>query len=173
MNNKCIYLKQKLNHKLVCKRTNKEISLSQCRECDNKEYKKCTIKPNSLCKNDKKSIKMHNQSAKGTKKNTKMHSQSAKLKKLERNRFSLFTNDHDHCMICHSTYQLTWHEIFGGRNRTNSMRYGLCLKICLKCHETLQNDANFNEIWHKKGQVMFNNTYPDLDFKNIFHINYL
>ena len=159
MSNKCIYLKQKLNHKLVCKITNKEISLSQCRECDNKEYKKCTINRKNC--------------AKGTKKNTKMHSHCAKLKKLERNRFSLFTKDYDHCMICRSTYQLTWHEIFGGRNRPNSMRYGLCLRICLKCHERLQNDANFNEIWHKKGQVMFNNTYPDLDFIKIFNINYL
>ncbi len=158
MNNKCIYLKQKLNHKLVCKRTGREISFSQCRECDNKEYKKCT--------------KIKNNCAKGTIKNTQMHNQSAKLRKLEKNRFSLFSNN-DCCMICGSTYQLTWHEIFGGRNRPNSMRYGLCLRICIKCHKTLQNDTNFNEIWHKKGQAMFNKTYPDLDFREIFRNNYL
>ena len=159
MNNKCINLKQKLNHKLVCKKTNKEINLKQCNNCSYKKYKKRTIKSNSLCKNDKKSTKMHNQ--------------SAKLRKLERNRFSLFTSDNDHCMICKSTYQLTWHEIFGGRNRLNSMCYGLCLRICLSCHETLQNDKNFNEIWHKKGQAMFVRAYPRLDFVKIFGRNYL
>ena len=159
MNNKCINLKQKLNHKFVCKKTNKEINLKQCNNCNYKKYKKCTIKSNSLCKNDKKSTIIHNQ--------------SAKLRKLERNRFSLFSKDNDCCIICGSSYKLTWHEIFDGRNRANSMRYGLCLRICIKCHETLQNDKNFNEIWHKKGQAMFVRTYPDLDFRDIFRKNYL
>ena len=63
--NNCINLKQKLNHKLVCKRFNEEISLSQCRECD---YKQCT--------------KIKNNCAKDTIKNTKMHNQSAKLRKF-------------------------------------------------------------------------------------------
>ncbi len=37
--NNCINLKQKLNHKLVCKRTNKEIDIKQCNNCIYKEYK--------------------------------------------------------------------------------------------------------------------------------------
>ena len=157
--NNCINLKQKLNHKLVCKRTNKEIDIKQCNNCIYKEYKKCT--------------KFKNNCAKGAIKNTKMHNQSAKLRKLERNRFSLFTDDYNHCIICGSTYQLTWHEIFDDRNRPNSLRFGLCIRICLSCHKTLQNDKNFNEIWHKKGQAMFVKTYPDLDFAKMFRKNYL
>ena len=90
MNNKCIDLKQKLNHKLVCKRTNKEISLSQVGNVIIKNIKNAH---NSLCKNTKKSAKTHNQ--------------SSNLRKLERNMFSLFTSDNDHCMICDTTYQLT------------------------------------------------------------------
>lgn len=27
--------------------------------------------------------------------------------------------------------------------------------------------------WHKKGQAMFEKTYPDLRFEDIFKINYL
>ena len=156
---KCINLKQKFNQKLVCKKTNKEINIKQCNNCIYKEYKKCTVNLKTMCKNNKKHSSFHNQ--------------SAKLRKLERNRFSLFTNDIDHCMICNSTYQLTWHEIFDGRNRANSMRYGLCIRICLSCHKLKQNDANFNELWHKKGQAMFIKVYPDLDFVNIFKKNYL
>ncbi len=93
------------------------------------------------------------------------------MSKLKRNRFSLFSDDTKHCMICGSTYKLTWHEIFGGKNRANSMRYGLCLRICLSCHKLKQNDANFNELWHKKGQAMFTKTYPVLDFNKIFMKN--
>ncbi len=159
MNNKCINLKQKFNHKLVCKKTNKEINIKQCNNCIYKEYKK--------------QISVSNKNWKKTFKNDGIKKKSAKLSKLERNRFSLFSNDTEHCIICGSTYQLTWHEIFEGRNRSNSMRYGLCLRICLSCHRLKQNDAVFNELWHKKGQAMFTKTYPDLDFNKIFMKNYL
>ncbi len=150
---KCINLKQKFNHKLVCKKNNKEINIKDCNNCKYKEYKQ-NIKSNSLSNNKTK------------------YNKSPKLRKLERKRFSLFTDDLEHCIICGSTYQLTWHEIFGGKNRPNSMRYGLCLRICLSCHEKYQEDVNFNELWHKKGQAIFVKTYPDLDFVNIFKKNY-
>ena len=158
MNKNCINLKRKFNQKLLCKKNNKEINIKQCNNCTYKEYKN-TIKPKSLYKNDKKYIKLNNH--------------SAKVRKLERNRFSLFSDDTEHCIICGSTYQLTWHEIFDGKNRPNSMRYGLCLRICLSCHILKQNDAIFNELWHKKGQAMFIKIYPDLDFVSIFKRNYL
>ena len=38
---------------------------------------------------------------------------------------------------------------------------------------TILNDAEFNDYWHKKGQVAFGKAYPDLDFEDIFKINYL
>lgn len=156
---KCKNLKLKLNHTIYCKKMNKEIQLKYCNNCKYKEYKK--------------QILVSSQNWKKTSKNDSIKKKSAKLSKLERNRFSLFTTDLEHCMICGSTYQLTWHEIFDGRNRSNSMRYGLCLRICLSCHRLKQNDANFNELWHKKGQAMFVKTYPDLDFVSIFKKNYL
>ena len=159
MNNKCINLKQKFNQKLVCKKTNKEINIKQCNNCIYKEYKKYTANLKTMCENNKK--------------HSSFHSQNAKLRKLERNRFSLFSNDTKHCIICNSTYKLTWHEIFRGKNRANSMRYGLCLRLCKVCHEKYQEDVNFNESWHKKGQAMFIKTYPSLDFRKIFKKSYL
>lgn len=145
MNNlKC--LKQGFN-KYVCKHTNKEIKLSDCKNCPYKEYK----------------VKEHKQ----------MKQKTNELAKLERNRSSLFTNDNTKCMFCPSTYHLTWHEIYRGRNRQNSMKYKLCLRMCDKCHDKYQENIEFNNYWHKKGQAAFNATYPDLKFEDVFGINHL
>lgn len=161
----CIYLKQKFNHKFECKRNKEEICLKDCSNCPYKEYKKCTItvkKTTYKWKNAQKSPVYC----------AKMKQRSNKLAKLEKNRFSLFTDNMNKCYFCPNKKDHI-HEIFCGRNRQNSMKYGLCLPICESCHSTYQNDFLFNEKWHKKGQAMFNKTYPDLNFENIFKKNYL
>ena len=38
----CIYLKQKINRNLECKKQNKIINIKECNNCKYKEYKKCT-----------------------------------------------------------------------------------------------------------------------------------
>jgi len=163
MNNKCKYLKQKLNRKLECKKDKNRIPFKDCKGCSFKESES----NNNQIKNTSKTNYKQLQST------TKLKNKSNKLAKLEKNRFSLFTNNKDKCMFCSATTNLTWHEIFRGRNRVNSMKYGLCLRMCLKCHVLYQEDPIFNDLWHKKGQVKFNKTYPDLDFIDIFKINYL
>lgn len=147
----CIYLKQKLNRKFECKLRKKEILLKDCINCSYKKYKKCTKKADYCAK---------------------LKQRSKKLAELERNRFSLFTNNMNKCYFC-SNKKDHMHEIFCGRNRQNSMRYGLCLPICELCHNKYQNNAVFNLKWHKKGQAMFNKTYPNLKFEDIFKKNYL
>lgn len=102
-----------------------------------------------------------------------MKNKSNKLNKLEKGRYSIFSDRTDKCYFCGSDYQLTWHEIFDGRNRQNSMRYGLCLRICMKCHMKITNNIQLKKEWYKKGQVAFEETYPDLDFISIFYKNYL
>lgn len=101
-----------------------------------------------------------------------MKKKSNKLRKLENSRFSLF-DDPNKCHYCKSNYNLTWHEIYSGRNRQNSMKYGLCLRLCINCHRLLQDNNGFNNQWHIEGQLKFNEVYPDLDFLSIFRINYL
>lgn len=150
--NNCIYLKQKFNHKFECKRNKKEICLKDCSNCPYKEYKEQKNKPLRT---------------------TPIKKKTNKLAKFEKERFSLFTDNKDRCMFCGSTYKLTWHEIYCGRNRQNSMRYGLCLRMCLRCHELKQENKQFNDEWHKKGQAMFSKAYPDLKFEDIFKKNYL
>ena len=101
-----------------------------------------------------------------------MKKKTSKLRLLERNRFSVFY-ELDSCMNCGSTYQLTKHEIFGGSNRQNSMRYGFVLPLCLKCHQTLQENTEFNQHWRTKAQDYFEeNIGTKEDFIKIFRKNY-
>lgn len=176
MNNYCIHLKKRKN-KPYCNKIKKEITLSQCRECDNKEYriknkeissyknKKCTSFP-------KNSANTQNKNKKCTK-TAKKKNKSKKLAKLERDRFSIFTDD-DKCFVCDSTYQLTWHEIYAGRNRRNSMIYGFCLRMCLTCHEEKQEDIKFNDYWHRQAQLYWEENIGTRDeFLSVFRRNYL
>lgn len=169
--NYCIHLKKRKN-KPYCNVISKEITLSQCRECGNKEYKKSTLKEkspvkcgNKMQQGNLKQHKAHN--------NKKMRVKSKKLAKMERNRFSVLTCD-DKCFICGSTHLLTWHEVFAGRNRQNSMEDGFCLRMCLLCHETKQEDTQFKEFWHRKAQLYYEQNIGDRkQFLTRYRRNYL
>ena len=142
----CIYLKKRKN-KPFCKLINKEISLSQCRECDKKEYK-------------------NNQSA-------KMKNKSKKLAKLEKNRKSVFTTSLDHCYLCGRKKE-ELHEIFAGKNRTNSMKYNFVLPLCHECHSLNQNNPVFNDFWHREAQIYWEEHIGSRkEFLMVFKKNYL
>ena len=101
-----------------------------------------------------------------------MKQKSSKIAKLERNRFSIITDDMEHCILCGNKKDHI-HELFFGRNRTNSMKYGTVVPLCSSCHARMHNDIKLQEIYHKIGQDCFNQHYPNLDFMEIFKINYL
>ena len=148
MNNKCKYLKIRTKKKFIyyyCSLQKKIISAEICQECQSKEYKQYN------------SLKSH----------------TYKQAKKEKNRFSIIGLPNDKCAVCPSKTNLTTHEIFGGSNRNNSIKYGLTIKLCLTCHRKYQEDKCFNDEWHKKGQLAFMKSYPDLNFIDIFHRNYL
>lgn len=160
--NYCKHLKKRKN-KPFCTLLNREISLSECCNCINKEYKSNN---NQL----KKKFTFKEKSPLTSK---PMKRKSNKLAKLERKRTSVFTSDNK-CFVCDSTHQLTWNEIYRGRNRPNSMKYGFCLRMCLKCHREYQEDILFNELWHKEAQRYFEVHYGTRDdFISIFRRNYL
>lgn len=196
MNNYCIHLKRRKN-KPFCKFKNEEIPFSCCQECSNKEYKKISA---NLCKKaqcsvefsaEKKlkkstfrsksplstgqSVRKHPQAlAKEPQKSTKMKNKSNKLASLERNRYSVFSDDTERCYLCGSTYKLTWHEIYAGRNRPNSMKFGFCLRLCLNCHSEEQESSYFNDYWHKQGQLYWEeNIGSREEFIKVFKRNYL
>lgn len=161
----CIYLKQKFNHKFECKRNKEEICLRDCSNCPYKEYKKCTItvkKSNFKWKNAQKSPVYC----------AKMKQKSSKLAKLERNRFSLFTDDLDHCIICGKKKD-NIHEVIYGKNRINSMKFGLTIPLCNYHHQMMHSNPVLSNKYKKRGQALFDSAYPDLNFENIFKKNYL
>jgi 5-methylcytosine-specific restriction endonuclease McrA len=109
-----------------------------------------------------------------SRKGENMKKKSSKLARLERTRRSVFYDDLTVCSYCGSTYQVTKHEIFEGRNRTNSMQYGFILPLCLKCHRALQDDFSFNQKWKQKSQEYFEKYIGTRDdFLKIFRRNYL
>lgn len=169
MNNlKC---RKKGFNKIICRRTNKEITLDNCKNCPCKEYK--DIQYN--IENGKKNVKICKKAPVNVKKSPKkveIRKKTNKLAKLERDRESLFTDDLDHCIICGRKKEHI-HEVFYGRNRKNSMIYKLCVPLCCDCHRKMHSDTNLQEQYHKKGQALFNETYPELDFLDIFKENFL
>ena len=93
--------------------------------------------------------------------------------KLDNSRtVSLFTNNLNICYLCGCKKEHL-HEVFYGRNRSNSIKYCLFIPVCLKCHKKCHKDINLIEFLHKKGQLLFICNYPELDFISIFKVNYL
>lgn len=102
-----------------------------------------------------------------------MRQKSNKLAKLEKNRYSVFFESMSMCCNCGSMYGITKHEIYEGRNRQNSMRYGFVLPLCGWCHSILQEDIDFNKKWKVKAQTYFEENYGTRDdFIKIFRMNY-
>ena len=158
MSTNCIHLKQKFNNKLECKRTKKIINICECKNCPYKEYK---TQQYSLNKS-----KMQNN------RKTSLKQRSSKLSKLERNRFSLFTDDLEHCYFCGKKKD-NIHEVIFGKNRINSIKFGLTLPLCVEHHLLMHKDTSLIKEYKQKGQILFIKTYPDLVFEDIFKQNYL
>lgn len=100
-----------------------------------------------------------------------MKNKSSKLAKLERNRFSILTDNLDYCIMCGKPKQ-DLNEIYPGRNRQNSMKYGCVMPMCRLCHTKYTNDRNLQLYWMKLCQKKFNEIYEE-DFLSIFRRNYL
>lgn len=171
MNNYCINLKKRKNNP-YCKLLNKEIRFSLCRECDNKEYKKSTSGKKSPATSGQ--MRKNAQSlTKEQQKKIKMHNKSKKLTKLEKNRKSVFTDDLEHCYLC-GKKKNDLHEVYGGRNRINSIKYNFILPLCRECHSSNQNNPIFNDYWRKQGQLYWEeNTGSREEFIKVFRRNYL
>lgn len=103
-----------------------------------------------------------------------MKRKTSKLRKLEKNRYSVFYESLSMCMNCGSMANMTLHEIYEGRNRKNSMKYGFVLPLCVSCHQKLQENNEFSNKWKIKGQKYFEEHYGTREeFLEIFRRNYL
>ena len=101
-----------------------------------------------------------------------MKKKSNKLSQLEKNRYSIITDDLDHCYICGRPRE-NLHEVYEGAKRIASMKYGCVLPLCYQCHIKIHHDRNMALFYKRLMQNKFIEVYPDLNFIDIFKINYL
>lgn len=104
-----------------------------------------------------------------------MRYKSNKLARLEKNRFSIFTEDLEHCYICKRKKD-DLHELLGGIQRKKSMQYGLVIPVCRRCHGTLENDEQIKLNWKIQAEKKWLEVYAPFakeDFIREFGKNYL
>lgn len=97
-----------------------------------------------------------------------------KVKKLERNRFSILTDNLDMCYLCGRRKQHL-HEVFFGRNRQLSMKYGCVVPLCFSCHEKVHNDYATDLKLKQECQKRYMKYYEvdEEAFIKTFRTNYL
>lgn len=97
-----------------------------------------------------------------------------KVKKLERNRFSILTDNLDICYLCGRRKQHL-HEVFFGRNRQLSMKYGCVVPLCFSCHEKVHNDYATDLKLKQECQKRYMKCYEvdEEAFIKTFRTNYL
>lgn len=103
-----------------------------------------------------------------------MKKKSYKLNKLEKNRYSIITDDLDTCYLCGKPKEHL-HEVFFGNNRINSMRYGCVIPLCATCHTKIHQDIQIDLEMKKRLEKAFIEVYEcDIEyFIKIFRKNYI
>ncbi len=179
----CKYLKIKINKKFECKKTNKIIDIKKCNKYDCKyfEYRNLpkfsdssTGKHNSNISAENNTELYRNVQRKSN--SHKIKQKSSKLTKLERNRYSVFIDDLKTCFYANKECfgSITKHELFSGRNRQRSMKYGFVIPLCEYHHSTLQEDESFNQYWHDRCRDYWLSYYGELDeFIRMFGKSYI
>lgn len=100
-----------------------------------------------------------------------MRSRTAKLQELEKNRWSVFTDELKSCYFCKKP-SAEIHEILYGAKRTQSMKWGLCLPLCHEHHMSMHKNHKLTLLWQIKCQEYFVEKYSYEDWMKIFHCDY-
>lgn len=144
MNCKYLTIRSKKYQKYYYCRLNKQI-VKNCSNCIHKEYK------------EQKQLKNKTQ----------------KLQKIEKNRFSILQLNTNQCFICHTEKEkLDKHEAIGGMNRLASIKWGLILYLCRKCHSELDTNQEKKEKLQILAQDKFEELYGLDKFIQEFKMNY-
>ncbi len=93
------------------------------------------------------------------------------IKTLEKNRYSILINDLSRCYFCGKPKNHL-HEIYFGKNRINSMKYGCVVPLCASCHSKVHSNVELDLKLKKLCQKRFIEVYDD-DFLSIFRKNYI
>ena len=137
----CIYLSKSLNGKLRCKISKTITYIDNCKKC----------------------LKFEPRVNKPIKKVTD------KQKELNKNRFSIFTTNFNKCFYCGKEGKMDIHEVYGGSNRTRSIKNGLCIPLCRLCHSN-ENIINHLRI---KLQKEYEKTHTREEFIKLIGKSYI
>lgn len=89
---------------------------------------------------------------------------------------SIMQEDKSVCYLCDGG-ATEEHHVFGASNRKWSEKYGLKVYLCHWCHNEPPNGVHFNKDnrlrLQRTAQKIFDLTYPELSFRQIFGRNYL
>lgn len=106
-----------------------------------------------------------------------MQYKTNKLRKLENNRYSILTDDLNHCYLCfgneHYNEPLDMHEIYGGANRQISIKNGFCIPLCRQHHALITRDNASSLILKQQCQREYEKTHSREDFMCLIGKNYL
>jgi len=144
----CIYLKQKIDRTIYCKKNNKIININECSCCSFRTFKEVK-KSNSSFKPKKSLIEKQNK------------------------RFSIINHSLLICAECGSKNGVAKNEVFEGAKRGVSMSNGFVVPLCRDCHRRFHNDRNFAMKYKKLYQSKFEETHTREEFLNLVHHNYL
>lgn len=123
----------------------KEVNFKDCKTCKYKEFKKVK----------------------------ELKKKSNKLKKLESKRFSILTDNMQICYICNKSRKDDLHEIFEGSNRQTSMKWGLVIPICRRCHDLWEIDMQLKKRVREKAKQRFYKLYSKEKFLEVFGKYYI
>lgn len=122
----CKYLSKSLNGKIRCKLNKTNIYITECKNCINFELRK----------------------------NKGINKKTSKQIKLEKSRYSILTDDLEHCYICRfqnkKVLRDDLHEVYNGANRKRSILNGLVVPLCRKHH---QNEEILSELKVETQQI--------------------
>ena len=96
---------------------------------------------------------------------------SKSIRTLEKNRYSILTDNLDYCYVCGKPKDAL-HEVFEGANRVNSMKNGMVIPICYKHHSMIHKNRQFSLYYKILCQTKFEETHSREEFIKIFKRNY-
>lgn len=144
----CVYLKQKMNRTLFCKKQNKIINIGNCKSCKFHEFPE-----------NRKMV-------------TTIKKRTNKQQKKEKERFSIIYQDLSKCCECECIVGIEKNEVFEGAYRQTSIKYGAVAPFCFKHHKQFHNDRLFNLKYKIKFQNWFISLYGYNWYIDKFKIDY-
>lgn len=80
------------------------------------------------------------------------------------------------CYLCGGVATDRHHMLNGLAYRSKAEKYGLVVNLCRACHNEVhfgKRSRELSDMLRKEAQRRFRRNYPELDFKEVFGINYL